>query len=111
VDASLTVDLHDDDHDLIPDGDDVLDRRHVIVGQLADADEALLAGQDLDEGAEAHDAGDLAEVERPDFDVTRQALDPLDRLARVLTGDGGDLDRAVVFDVDLGARLFLDLAD
>ena len=54
---------------------------HVVVGQLADADEALLAGQDLDEGAEAHDAGDLAQVQRADLDLAGERLDPLDRLA------------------------------
>src|SRR4029079_1124930 len=79
--------------------------------ELADADEAFLARQDLDEGAEAHDPGDLAEVERPDLDLAGQALDPLDRLPRVLAGDGSDLHGAVVLDVDLGLGLFLDLAD
>src|SRR4029079_17857394 len=79
--------------------------------ELADADEAFLARQDLDEGAEAHDPGDLAEVERPDLDLAGQALDPLDRLPRVLAGDGRDLHGAVVLDVDLGLGLFLDLAD
>src|SRR3972149_371540 len=111
VDAPLAIDLGDDDHDLVADGHDVLDARHVVVGEFADAHEALLARQDLDESAAAHDPGHLAQVERTDLDLARQALDPLDRLARVLAGDGRDLDRAVVLDVDLGAGLFLDLAD
>ena len=84
VDPALAVDLDDDHHDLVADGHDVLDGRHVVVGELADADEAFLARQDLDEGAEAHDPGDLAEVEGADLDLAGQALDPLDRLARVL---------------------------
>ena len=83
VDAALAVDLDDDDHDLVADGHDVLDGRHVVVGELADPDEALLAGHDLDEGAEAHDPGDLAQVERADLDLAGESLDPLDRLAGV----------------------------
>src|SRR6476659_5209841 len=41
VDPTLSVDLGHDDHDLVADGDDVLDRRDVVVGQLADANEAF----------------------------------------------------------------------
>src|SRR4029077_18277657 len=76
-----------------------------------DAHEAFLARQDLDEGAEAHDPGDLAQVQGADLDVAGEALDPGDRLARVLAAHRGDLDGAVVLDVDLGAGLLLDLAD
>src|SRR5688572_4884146 len=111
VDPTLAVDLGDDNHDLVADGHDVLDGRHVVVGELADPDEAFLAGHDLDEGAEAHDPGDLAQVEGADLDLARQALDPLDRLARVVAVDRRHLDRAVVLDVDLGAGVLLDLAD
>ena len=32
-----------------PTWNDILDGGHVVVGELADADEAFLAGQDLDE--------------------------------------------------------------
>src|SRR5258705_1450449 len=111
VDPALAVDLHHDDHHLVADGHDVLDGRHVVVGELADPDEAFLARQDLDERAEAHDPGDLAEVQRPDLDLAGQALDPLDRLARVLARHGRDLHGPVVLDVDLGLGLLLDLAD
>src|SRR4249919_686133 len=109
VDPTLAVDFEDDDHDLVADGHDVLDGRNVVVGQLADPDEAFLARQDLDEGAEAHDPGDLAHVERAHLDLTGQAVDPVDGLASVLARHGRDLDRAVVLDVDLGRGLFLDL--
>src|SRR5258705_7327023 len=111
VDPALAVDLHHDDHHLVADGHDVLDGRHVVVGELADADEAFLARQDLDERAEAHDPGDLAEIQRADLHVAGERLDPGDRLAGVLARDRGDLDRAIVLDVDLGSGLFLDLAD
>ena len=53
--------------DLVADLDDVLDARHAVVGQLADADEAFLAGHDLDEGAEVDRAGDAAGVDLADL--------------------------------------------
>src|SRR5688500_6929263 len=111
VDPARAIDLDHDHHHLVGDGHDVLDGGHVVVGELADPDEALLARQDLDERAEAHDRGDLAEVQCADLDLARQALDPGDRLARVLTAHRGDLDRAVVLDVDLRLGLLLDLSD
>src|SRR5690349_11521471 len=111
VDSALAVDLGHDDHDLVADGYDVLDGRDVVVGELADADEAFLARQDLDEGAEAHDPGDLTHVQRADLDLAGEAVDPVDGLARVLAADGRDLDAAIVLDIDLGLGLFLDLAD
>src|SRR5512146_2422765 len=47
VDAALPVDLGDDDHDLVADRHHVLYGGHVVVGELADAHEPFLAGQDL----------------------------------------------------------------
>ena len=111
VDATHAIDLGDYHHQLVPDRDDVLDARHAVVSELADVDQPLLAGQDLDEGAEVHDPGHLAQVLLANLDVSRQALDPADRLLRRLAGGGCDLDGAVVLDVDLGARLGGDLAD
>ena len=84
VDAALAVDLGDQHLDLVADGHDVLDGRDAVVGQLGDVDQAFLARQDLDEGAEGHDPGDLAHVDRADLDLPGQALDPVDGLARVL---------------------------
>src|ERR1035437_4089102 len=111
VDPALAVDRAHHNHDLVPDRDNVLDGRDVVVGQLADPDQAFLAGQDLDEAAEAHDPGDLAQVEPADLYVAGERLDPLDGLAGVLARHCRDLDRAVVLDVDLGAGFLLDLAD
>src|SRR3954454_19349761 len=111
VDAALAIDLGDDDHDLVADGHDVLDRRDVVVRELADPDEAFLARHDLDERAERHEPGDLAEVQRTDLDLAGQAVDPVDRLPSVVAIDRGHLDGAVVLDVDLGAGLLLDLPD
>ena len=83
----------------------------MVVGQFADTDEAFLAGHDLHEGTEAHDPGDLAHVQGTHLDLTGQAVDPVDGLAGVVAGNGRDLDRAVVLDVDLRRRFFLDLSD
>src|SRR5205823_4241023 len=83
IDPALAIDLDHHDHHLVADRNDILDRRDVVVGELADPDQTLLAGQDLDECAEAHDPGDLAEIERPDLDVAGQRLDPGDRLSGV----------------------------
>jgi hypothetical protein len=44
----------------------------------------------FDEGAEAHDPGDLAQVEGPDLDLAGQARST-GRLPSVLAGDGRDL--------------------
>src|SRR5207247_4173881 len=74
VDPALAIDLDDHHHDLVTDGHDVLDARHVVVGQLADPDKAFLAGQDLDERAERHDPGHGAQVQGADLDFAGQAL-------------------------------------
>src|ERR1035437_10215042 len=111
IDATLAVDLGHYDHDLVAYRDHVLDRGDVVVGQLADPDQAFLTGEDLDEAAEAHDPGDLAQIQTADLYVAGERLDPLDGLARVLARHGCDLDRAVVLDIDLGAGFLLDLAD
>src|ERR1035437_1989593 len=111
VDPALAVDLDHHNHDLVADRDNVLDGRDVVVGQLADPDQALFAGQDLDEAAEAHDPGDLAQVQSADLDLASDRLDPLDRLARAIALRCSDLDRAVILNADLGAGLLLDLAD
>jgi len=45
VDTALAIDLDDHDHDLVADRDHVLDRGNVVVGQLADSDQASLPGR------------------------------------------------------------------
>src|SRR6185312_13070836 len=58
-----------------------------------------------------HDLHDLAIVDLADFRLGHDAFDPFQRGLDRLAVGGGDLHRAVVFDVDLGAGLFDDLAD
>src|SRR5699024_1067298 len=69
VDPALLVDVGHLDHDGVADGDHILHALHAPGVQLGDVDQALLAGGDLDEGAEVHQAGDFALVDGPDLVV------------------------------------------
>ena len=74
--------------------------------------EAVLAGKDLDEGAEVEDAGDGTGVGLADADLLGKALDHADGDIGGVALDGGDEDGAVFLDVDVGAAgVLLDLAD
>lgn len=73
--------------------------------------EAVLARQELDDGAEVEQALDRAFVDLADFDLGRDDLDAAAgffNAGRVRAGDG---DRAVVFDVDRRAGFFGEGAD
>ena len=78
--AALLVDLEDPHPGLLTGLDDLARGLDVVLGKLGDVDEALDAGDDLDEGAEGDDLRDLA-LE----DVVRLVLVE-DRLPRVLLG-------------------------
>ena len=103
VDAALLVDIGDLDPDHVADVDHVLHLLHPAVGQLGDVDHAVLAGGQLDEGAELEDADHLAVVELAHLGHKHDGLDGL--LGGVAGGLVGarDIDGAVVLDVDLGA--------
>jgi hypothetical protein len=51
---------------------DLLD---ALVRDLADVQQAVLAGQDVDQGAEVQDLGDRAFVDLADFDLGGDLLD------------------------------------
>ena len=108
LDAVLVVDGDHLDQHRVADPADVVDAADVAVGQLADVDQAVLAGQDLDERAEVLDRGDAAFVDLADLDPFGHRLD----LVAGGLGPGGvdaaRRDDAVVLDVDLGAGLFLE---
>src|SRR3569833_1407423 len=97
--------------DLVAFLDDVGGLGDALVGELADMDEAVLRPEEVDEGAEIGGLHHGALVDGADFGLIGNALDPLDGGIDLLAVRGGDLDRAVVLDVDLGAGLFDDLAD
>ena len=77
IDAALAVDLHDLDHDLVADLDDVFDFIDARRRELADVDEAFLAGQNLHERADRDDARHRAEVGLADHDLFGEVFDDL----------------------------------
>ena len=104
VDSSSVVDLDHLDHDLVADVDDVLDLVDMVLGELADPDQALLLRHDLDEGAEAHEARHLALVDPADLDVVGEVVDHRHRLLARRGVGRCDEHAAVVLDVDLRSR-------
>ncbi len=70
-----------------------------------------MIGQDFDEGAEIGDAHDFTGIDAPDLGRLGQRFDALARSRFTGAIRGGDINRAVVIDVDLGAGLFLQSAD
>jgi hypothetical protein len=65
--------------------------------------QTIAAGQDGHEGAEVHQAGDLALVDLADLDIGGDQPDALLGLFAGALLDREDLDHAVVVDID-GAR-------
>ena len=80
-------------------------------GELADVHEAVLGAEEVNEGAEVHYLDHLAFVDLAGLRIGSDRLDPVDRRLDQFAIGGRDFYRAVVFDVDLGAGLFDDLAD
>ena len=72
--------------------------------------QAVLAGNELDEGTEGLDRDDAAGVLLADLGLLDDELDATTGLFATLVARG-DEDRAVLLDVDVGAGLFLDAAD
>src|SRR5437667_3236297 len=102
VDPPLAIDLGHLDVDLIADIHRVLDSLHPVLSQLADVDQAILVGHDLDESAEGHDAHHLALVILADLDLAGQVTDDLLRFGRRFAIHRPDHDATVVLDVDAG---------
>src|SRR5690606_37216384 len=75
VDPAEGVDVGDHHRELVADVDHVFHPADPLVGVLGDVHQALLAGQDLDEGAEVHDPLHLAGVDGAHFNVPGQRLD------------------------------------
>ena len=88
-----------------------LDLAHALLVELADVHQAVGAGQDLDEGAEVGQALDQAHVELADLGLGGEALDDVDGLLGQQAVGRGDVDRAVVLDVDGHAGLRGDAPD
>src|SRR6266542_6221120 len=111
LDLAHRVDRDDLDRDFVAFLDHVGRLAHAIGRELRNVHQAVLAGQDLHEGAVRLDAPDLATIDLADLRLLREALDDLDGFeSRCLIG-GGDRDLARVLDVDLAARRLDDRAD
>src|SRR5260370_39114352 len=111
VETTLAVDLGRLDDDLVTDVGHLLHPLDPMVGELGDVHQPVLVGEHLDEGAEGHDANDLALVDLAHLDLVGEALDPIDCLLTGLLVDRGDEDPAIVLDVDLPTLLLADLPD
>src|SRR6185369_286426 len=111
--ASLAalVEAQELDLDLVAFLDHVGDLLHPARRQLADMHEAVLGAEEIHEGAEVHHLHDGAFIDGADLRLGGDRLDPVDRRLHGIAVGGGDLDGAVVRDVDLGAGLLHDLAD
>ncbi len=110
TDLALLVDLDDLDLDLVAHVEDVLDPLHAALGHAGDVEQAVLARQELHEGAEGLDAHHAAHVLLAQLG---HLDDGTDALGGLLAGpaDARDEDGAVLLDVDGGAGVVLDAAD
>ena len=112
VQPALIVDLEYLDADDVADVDNIGHMLGTLDVELADVDQTLLAGSDLNERAEIHDAGDLAQIHCAGLGIGSDGLDDLDRslaLLSVQTCDEYLTDLALFLDVDLTIALRLDL--
>src|SRR5690606_22463415 len=105
------VEAHQLDPDLVAFLDDVGGLADAVGGELGDVDEAVLGTEEVDEGAEIGGLHHGALIDLADFRLGDDGVNPLLRRLDLLGVGRGDLDRAVVLDVDLGAGLLDDLAD
>ena len=104
VPAALLVDAGELDPGLVADVQHVLDLLGALELQVLDVAHGVLAGNQLDEGAEVgDDALDFAVIQSADFGLKDDVLDGLAGGAAGLDVGGGDEDGAVVVDVDLAA--------
>src|SRR5262249_19715356 len=113
AELDLAAVIHADDLylDEVPDFHAVGHGRHALRRQFADVDEAVAAAKEVHEGAEVHDLHALAAVDDADLRFRDDAADPIDCGLGGLGIDGRHFDSAVVFDIDLGAGDFADLAN
>src|SRR5258708_4536308 len=82
------------------------DALHALVGDLADVQQTVLAGQQVHESTEVQDLGDRAFVDLADFDFGRDLFDAALGFVGLGGIAGGNGDGAVFADVDLRAGLF-----
>src|ERR1022692_2214362 len=84
---------------------------HAVLGDLADVQQAVGAGEDLDESAEIHQPHDLAQVGLAHFGHRGDVADDLERLVGCGFVGGRNMHGAVIVHVDLHAGLLDDAAN
>ena len=109
-DLAAIVDLDDDDLDLVAHVEDILDLLHAALGDAGNVQQAVLAGQQVHEGAERLDGDHATGVLLARLGNLDDELDALDGLIDGLAG-AADKDGAVFLNVDRSAGLVLDAAD
>src|ERR1700674_797501 len=99
------------DEDLVAQLQLVANIADAMLGDLADVQEAVGAGEELDERAELRQADDFAEIGFADFGAGSDVADHLQGRIAASSAGGEDVDRAVFEDVNLDARSFNDGLD
>src|SRR5665213_1522063 len=103
ADLAGRIDFEALDLDLVSDLEDVLDLVDALHVDLADVQQAFLAGENLDERAELLDGDDVSLVDLADLGLEREGLDFGLRLLAADGIDARDEHGAVVLDVHLHA--------
>src|SRR5439155_18277587 len=111
LDLAAVVEAENLDLDGVADLDDVGHLADALRRQFADMDEPVTRTEEVHEGAEIDGFDDLAIVDGADLGLGDDPPNPVDRRLRGVGVDRGNLDRAVIVDVDLRAGGLDDLAD
>src|SRR5436190_13371282 len=106
ADTAFFINAQAFDPDFIAHFDDVFGLLDAEVGELADVNEAVFAGQEFDKRAEILNRDHLAAVDLVDFGFGSHAHDGIAGDLHAFFGNRVDIDRAVVLDVDFAAGLF-----
>src|SRR5204862_2115005 len=111
ADAAFFVHAQTFDPDFIAHFDDVFGLLDAEVGEFADVNKPVLAGQELDERAEVLDRDYAASIDLVNFGFGSHAHDRVAGDLHAFFGNGVDVHRAVVLDIDLAAGFFDQLLD
>src|SRR5713101_4104328 len=99
------------DEDLVAELQFVANVTDAMLGDFTDVQEAVGAGEKLDEGAELREANDFAEIGLADFGAGGDVADHLQGRVAAGSAGGEDVHGAVFEDVDLDAGGFDDGSD
>src|SRR5262249_20760652 len=100
LDFAAVVQAHNLYLPRVADLDDIRSLADALLRQFADVDKPVARAEEVHEGAEIDDLHDLADIDHALLGFGDDALDPVDRGLCRFGGGCGDLDRAVVVDVD-----------